>query len=345
MRRDSVHGWILGIDSYVRKIIQVTGHLLGGSPVTTSIILPDAPAPLATTETVDPRFFASFLAQYSTEKSRQTMKEAAARLAAILSYPHPDLVPWHRLRFEHTQAVRARLLASKYARVTVNKAISCLRCLLLHAWRLGLLSRDDAERAADLKPVQGEDIPAGRHVPFGELAALWQAAAESPRDLALLGLLRLGLRRNEVVNLDLSGYADGRIRFRAKGNKEREVDVPESLRATFAAWLEVRGDEPGPFLLPLQSRSKKPIPRRMTPVALRLAVLRLEQRAKIRHLTPHDVRRSSIGDLLDADVDLVTVAKIVGHANVNQTAKYDRRPAAKRKAALEKLYFPTVEKK
>lgn len=311
----------------------------------TDIVFSPPPAPLATTETVDPRFFASFLAQYSTLKSRQTMREAAARLAAILGYASPELVPWHLLRYEHTQAVRARLLASSYARVTVNKAISCLRVLLMHAWRLGLLSREDAERAADLKPVHGEDIPAGRHVPFGELAALWQAAADCPRDLALLGLLRLGLRREEVVNLDLSGYVDGRIRFRAKGNKEREVDVPESVKPAFEAWIAVRGVESGPFLLPLQSRSKKPIFRRMTPVALRLAVLRLEKRSKIRHLTPHDVRRSSIGDLLDADVDLVTVAKIVGHANVNQTAKYDRRPAAKRKAALEKLYVPTVEKK
>mgnify|MGYP002351421843 FL=1 len=66
---------------------------------------------------------------------------------------------------------------------------------------------------------------------------------------------------------------------------------------------------------------------------------RIEQ-AGIKDFSPHDLRRTFISDMLDAGADIATVAKMVGHASVTTTARYDRRPEKAKQQAAELLSFP-----
>jgi integrase len=56
--------------------------------------------------------------------------------------------------------------------------------------------------------------------------------------------------------------------------------------------------------------------------------------------TPHDFRRTFIGELLDAGVDLATTQELVGHASPATTARYDRRPQRRRQEAVDRLNLP-----
>ena len=141
------------------------------------------------------------------------MRQALQVIATELTGLDQDVetVPWHELRYEHAQAIRARL-AEHYAPATANKILAALRGVLKEAWRLGLMEAETYRRATDLQPVRGERVSVGREVTLGEAAAILEACrvhggANGARDAAAVALLYGGgLRRAEVVGLDLEDY-------------------------------------------------------------------------------------------------------------------------------------------
>ena len=69
-------------------------------------------------------------------------------------------------------------------------------------------------------------------------------------------------------------------------------------------------------------------------------VKRLHQAAGVDHISPHDLRRSTVTHLLDAGVDVLTVQKLAGHADASTTARYDRRGEHAKRRAVRQLSIP-----
>ncbi len=306
------------------------------------------PTPFAPTDLpLDRHPVAIYLASLSPG-SRRTQRTALQIVATLVSPDATEVtLPWWALDFAHTSAIRSRL-AERFAPSTANRMLAALRGVLKAAFKLGLIDSGQMMRACSVDPVRGTRLPKGRALARGELTALFESCTGGPagaaRNAAVLGLLYgCGLRRAELVGLDLADYdaATGALRVLGKGNKQRVVFAPAGTRHALAAWLAVRGAEPGPLLLPVTKGGAVAL-RRMTPGAVAQVVDRLAARAKVAAFSPHDLRRTFVGDLLDAGADIATVQAQAGHSSPTTTARYDRRGDRAKQRAAELLHVPFV---
>jgi site-specific recombinase XerD len=283
--------------------------------------------------------------------SRRAMAAALQTIAALAGGAEAtaETFPWERLGYQHTQSIRTAL-ADRYAIATANRHLAALRGVLREAWRLGLMTAEEHQRAADLEAVRGETLPAGRELSDGELRALFAVCAEDQgaagaRDAALLAVLYGGgLRRSEAVALDLADFTleTGALTVRAgKGKKARLVYAKNGSNAALMGWLEARGSEPGALLCPVD-KAGRVVVRRMTDQAVLYILQRRADEARVSAFTPHDLRRTFISHLLGAGADIATVQRLAGHANVGTTARYDRRGEEAKQRAAELLHVPYV---
>jgi len=289
---------------------------------------------------------AVYLASLSAS-GRRTMAQALGHCAERLSGGRADAesLDWSRVRYAHVAALRTLLGEEGKRAATVNKALCAVRRVLRECWRLGLMTAEDYHRCADVAGVKASTVPKGRMLSADEVARLKEACdpadKSGARDRAMLGLLaRGGLRRAELVALDLADFTDGldggTLLVRGKGNKERRVPISNGVLVAVRDWIAVRGQEPGPLLLPVRKGGTIEH-RRMSTQAVYDRFQDLAKRAGVLDFTPHDLRRTAGSEMLDAGADLSVVADLLGHSSVDVTRRsYDRRGerAARRAASL-----------
>jgi site-specific recombinase XerD len=254
---------------------------------------------------------------------------------------------WSKLRYHHTAAVRA-VLMEKYSPATTNKMLTALKRVLQEALKLELISEKDYKLATSLRPVPGTKGLRGRALSREEIAALLSVCVEDStptgiRDAALIAILRgSGVRRRELVNLDMSDFEEstGAIEVRnGKGGKDRTVYLSSQALKVVLNWLTVRGDAKGALLCPV-NKGKRVIIRRLTSQSVLFILQKRGEEAGVADFSTHDFRRTFISDLLDAGVDLVTVQRLAGHSDPSTSSRYDRRPEAVKRRAVELLDLP-----
>jgi site-specific recombinase XerC len=150
-----------------------------------------------------------------------------------------------------------------------------------------------------------------------------------------------GLRRSEAVALELAQYDStaSELKVRGKGDTERLVPLEAGVSAALDDWLSVRGAGIGPLLCPVRKGGSVEL-RRMSAQAIYDALLKRGRAARIPSLSPHDLRRTFASDLPDVSGDVSAVQKLLGHANVQTTMRYDRRGEVAKRKAINLLHLP-----
>lgn len=294
-----------------------------------------------------------YLSSFKSTRSPRVMQNALRNIVTIVLGCAPqDLAPdaelyfaWHELRYQHAQAISAKLV-NMYKPATVNRHMSALRGVLKECWLLRYMDVDTYKRAAAVKNIKYSVLPAGRDVPDKEMRQLllqcYEDGNKGVRDLAILAVLvTTGMRREELAQLDLKDLdlETGGLHVRGKGHKDRTVYVMNKAADCLHDWLTIRSDEKGALFTSVNKGGKVSL-KRLPATAIHTMITQRAKRAGLKKVTPHDFRRTFVGNMLDENVDAVTITKLTGHADMKMLQRYDRRDERVKKDATSKLDLP-----
>jgi len=142
------------------------------------------------------------------------------------------------------------------------------------------------------------------------------------RDFAILMIfLNCGIRRAELVNLNLTDIYDDRIRVVGKGNKERIVYMGSACKKAIDAYLIERNqivlsDNKALFGSRDKNRISISAVHRLVKKHLLAAGLDATQ------FSAHKLRHTAATLMLSNGVDVKTVQEVLGHENLNTTQIY-----------------------
>ncbi len=189
---------------------------------------------------------------------------------------------------------------------------------------------------ADLEyPKLRKSLP--KYLTLEQSSALLRAVSgqNKERDYAILMLfLNCGIRRSELVGLNLTDVYEDRIRVIGKGNKERIVYFGSACRKAIDAYLPVRHkqvltDNRALFGSRDNNRISVAAVHRLVKKYLLMAGLDATQ------FSAHKLRHTAATMMLSGGVDVKTVQEVLGHENLNTTQIYTHIENTELKIAAE----------
>jgi len=156
-----------------------------------------------------------------------------------------------------------------------------------------------------------------------EVARLINAAGTLFRRTLLMTLYATGMRRSELACLKVSDIDSQRMILRVvegKGGKDRDLPLSPALLETLREYWRWR--MPKTYLFPSRDPrrgSEQPISDKTVWIACSEAARCAGIRKRV---TPHTLRHSWATHLLEAGTDLRTIQVLLGHGDLETTAKY-----------------------
>jgi site-specific recombinase XerD len=223
-------------------------------------------------------------------------------------------------------AWRRELLAARLAASSVGQALAAVTLLYEH----GASMRLKVDRPSVPKPGAPDALDRTEQGKV-ERAARRRGA----RDWAIIAvLLYCGARVEECARIDTGDLTvterTGTLRLHGKGDKLRDVPVPQEARKAIRAWLDDRGREPGPLWLGQRGR--------LTVSGITQVILAAGADAGLPGLRPHRLRHTYATRLRQGGADPAHIQALLGHASIETSARYFRAGQEEQAAIVEAAF-------
>lgn len=222
--------------------------------------------------------------------------------------------PPDRLGLEHIRIYQAHLFSDKkLSPNTVNQRLAALRFFFVKTLHRPWNTSETPypKRVKNLPKIMSPE----------EVGLLIESADLPFHRVILMTLYATGARRSELANMRVSDIDSKRmvVRIHGKGLKDREVMLSKVLLdALREHW---KRHQPKEWLFPggINHRYSTPITTKVPWQACQRAAKRCGLGKKVH---PHVLRHCFATHLLDAGTDLRTIQLLLGHSNLEQTARY-----------------------
>ena len=277
----------------------------------------------------------------------------------------PEQIVWSTIQLTHLQEYQLYLQYKPNPRnpseiralasTTINSYLIAVKGVMKKAARLSTIapqhkvSTETWNDVQELKLSTAQPLPKSRSLTDDEVSTFMASFKghgkhdvkknKNLRDQALFYMMAgAGLRVSEVASLMLPKnmlLEIPAIQLFGKGAKERRVPLGEEVNTALTVYLnEVRGETPGPLFFSINRHGQLNTDKAITAGGIR-DMLKARGFTLDSHITPHYLRKHFGTTLLANHTDVLTVRKLLGHANVNTTQIYDTRDDKAQADAVE----------
>lgn len=198
------------------------------------------------------------------------------------------------------------------APLTINQVLNSIRFLWVHTLKREWEFKQSIKYKVPLKlpVILNRD----------EITKLYSVIDNRKYRIAFLFCYSCGLRLSEMLSLKPCDIDLERLTVHVKagkGNKDRIVPIPESLKIDLSHYL--REEECEYYLFPSRSDKSKS----MCPTTFQKYMNKIKLKCKItKNITPHSLRHTYATHLLENGVPLKEIQRLLGHKNIQTTLGY-----------------------
>src|SRR5215213_701485 len=284
----------------------------------------------------DEQLAAPFIQKSLSKETREAYRRGIRKFFESVGWLHPT-----QITPDHVLGYRDRLVRRKRRPATIAAKLSVVRSFFAYLQAGGIVTLNPAST----KLVPPPALPthqAGRALTPKEvrhlLASPDKTRPEGARDYALmLVMLRLSLRLSEVCSLHRSSITanQGRwiLKCKVKGGREEVWPLPADVKEAIDDYLKLdrkrqeilhSGGHDAPLFQPHSNYRTLVFDKALSPRHVQRIVAKWGQYSGVGKITPHDLRRTVVTELLNRGHSYREVQMVTKHRDPKTVMRYDR---------------------